>query len=87
MAADGESRLRFSPTIELGHLLQVIALLGAVGGWGLVGYYRGPADDDFDPALDRAVRLLQRDWGLPETGVVERATWAALAAAEARLAR
>lgn len=30
--------IRFSPNIELGHLLQAIVMLGAIGGWALVGY-------------------------------------------------
>lgn len=34
----GGGMLRFSPTIELGHLVQAIVMLGALGGWALVGY-------------------------------------------------
>ena len=30
--------LQFSPTIELGHILQAIVMLVALGGWALTGY-------------------------------------------------
>lgn len=30
--------LQFSPTIELGHILQVVVMIVALGGWALVGY-------------------------------------------------
>ena len=32
-------RVRFSPTIELGHLLQALVMLIGFGGWALAGYY------------------------------------------------
>lgn len=31
--------IKFSPTIELGHLLQALVMLAAIGGWALAGYY------------------------------------------------
>ena len=33
-----KSGIRFSPTIELGHLVQVVAMLVMIGGWAIVGY-------------------------------------------------
>ena len=32
--------IRFSPVIELGHILQAVTIIGFVGGWALVGYYK-----------------------------------------------
>ena len=32
------SLFRFSPTIELGHLIQALVMVGMLGGWALVGY-------------------------------------------------
>jgi hypothetical protein len=34
----GAPLFRFSPTIELGHLVQVFAMLLMIGGWAIVGY-------------------------------------------------
>jgi cell division protein FtsB len=31
--------IKFSPTVELGHLLQALVMLAAIGGWGIAGYY------------------------------------------------
>ena len=31
--------IKFSPTIELGHVLQALVMLAALGGWALAGYY------------------------------------------------
>lgn len=31
--------IRWSPTVELGHLLQAVVMLAAIGGWALAGYY------------------------------------------------
>lgn len=33
------SGIKFSPTIELGHLLQALVMLLGLGGWALAGYY------------------------------------------------
>lgn len=33
------SGIKFSSTIELGHILQALVMLGALAGWALVGYY------------------------------------------------
>ena len=31
--------VKFSPTIELGHLIQALVMLAGLGGWALAGYY------------------------------------------------
>lgn len=37
--SDGiRSGISFSPTIELGHIIQALVMVGALGGWALVGY-------------------------------------------------
>jgi hypothetical protein len=36
LAASG---IKFSPTIELGHVLQALVMLIGIGGWALAGYY------------------------------------------------
>ena len=33
------SGIRFSPNIELGHILQAIVMMVALGGWALAGYF------------------------------------------------
>jgi peptidoglycan hydrolase-like protein with peptidoglycan-binding domain len=45
------------------------------------GFDPGPIDGIFGPATEAAVENLQRDAGLPVTGVVDATTWAALEAA------
>jgi hypothetical protein len=35
----GGALIRFSPNIELGHILQAIVILMSVGGWAIVGYF------------------------------------------------
>jgi len=81
MSTDGESRLRFSPTIELGHLLQVIALLGAVGGWGLVGYYQVSKQLDFQAA---EMALFKQRLTTDETTIAELRDSMKLTASETR---
>jgi peptidoglycan hydrolase-like protein with peptidoglycan-binding domain len=43
------------------------------------GYYTGPVDGLYGPATVAAVKALQKDAGLPQTGVVDQATELALA--------
>lgn len=31
--------IKFSPTIELGHVLQALVMMAMLGGWALAGYY------------------------------------------------
>lgn len=38
LAVPGRWGMRFSPTIELGHILQAIIMLAGLAGWALVGY-------------------------------------------------
>lgn len=40
MADVQKAGVRFSPTIELGHLIQAAIMAGTMLSWGLVGYYQ-----------------------------------------------
>jgi peptidoglycan hydrolase-like protein with peptidoglycan-binding domain len=55
-------------------LLEYLLTISAVPNWD-----PGPLDGDFGTLVDTAVKNYQTDNGLPSTGVVDKATWTALA--------
>ena len=78
--ADG--RIHFSPTIELGHILQAIVILGTIGGWALIGYYTIQKQID---ANQYELSLVRQQMKADEAATAERVAQAKVAATASNL--
>ncbi len=60
--------------LNLGHLAPVSEISGVKSRLANLGFYKGPIDDNLDPATQKALSAFQTKQGLPVTGEADDAT-------------